>query len=89
MGSDRALKMGPIEWILLLVLSVLWSGSFFFAKLAVAELPPFTIVLGRVGLAALALNLLVARPAATCPRIAPAGPPFSPWARSTISFPSA
>ena len=59
MVSDRALKMGPVEWILLLVLSVLWGGSFFFVKLAVAELPPFTIVLGRVGLAALALNLLV------------------------------
>jgi drug/metabolite transporter (DMT)-like permease len=59
MISERALKMGPLEWILLLVLSVLWGGSFFFAKLAVAELPPFTIVLGRVGLAALALNLLV------------------------------
>ena len=59
MSSERALKMGPLEWILLLVLSVLWGGSFFFAKLAVAELPPFTIVLGRVGLAALALNLLV------------------------------
>jgi drug/metabolite transporter (DMT)-like permease len=51
--------MGPLEWILLLVLSVLWGGSFFFAKLAVAELPPFTIVLGRVGLAALALNLIL------------------------------
>jgi drug/metabolite transporter (DMT)-like permease len=51
--------MGPLEWILLLVLSVLWGGSFFFAKLAVAALPPLTIVLGRVGLAALALNLLV------------------------------
>jgi len=59
MVSDRALKMGPLKWILLLALSVLWGGSFFFAKLAVAELPPFTIVLGRVGLAALALNLLV------------------------------
>jgi drug/metabolite transporter (DMT)-like permease len=59
MVSDRALKMGPIEWTLLLVLSVLWGGSFFFAKVAVAALPPFTIVLGRVGLAALALNLLV------------------------------
>ena len=44
MVSERALKMGPLEWILLLVLSVLWGGSFFFAKLAVAELPPFTIV---------------------------------------------
>src|SRR5215813_1584981 len=59
MGSDRPLRMGPLEWILLLVLSVLWGGSFFFAKLAVTELPPFTIVLGRVGVAALALNLVL------------------------------
>jgi drug/metabolite transporter (DMT)-like permease len=59
MGSGRPLRMGPLEWILLLVLSVLWGGSFFFAKLAVAELPPFTIVLGRVGAAALALNLVL------------------------------
>ncbi|HUL06549.1 MAG TPA: DMT family transporter [Candidatus Acidoferrum sp.] len=59
MGSDRALRMGPLEWALLVALSVLWGGSFFFAKLAVAALPPFTIVLGRVGLAAVALNLLV------------------------------
>jgi drug/metabolite transporter (DMT)-like permease len=51
--------MGAVEWALLLALSVLWGGSFFFVKLAVAELPPFTVVLGRVGLAALALNLLV------------------------------
>lgn len=57
MRSDHPLRMGPREWILLLALSVLWGGSFFFAKLAVAALPPFTVVLGRVGLAALALNL--------------------------------
>ncbi|HVB66912.1 MAG TPA: EamA family transporter, partial [Acetobacteraceae bacterium] len=49
--------MGGREWILLLVLAGLWGGSFFFVKVLVAELPPFTIVLGRVGLAALMLNL--------------------------------
>jgi len=59
MGSDHPLRMGPREWILLLALSVLWGGSFFFAKLAVAALPPYTVVLGRVGLAALALNLVL------------------------------
>jgi len=59
MVSEGPLRMGPREWILLLLLSVLWGGSFFFAKLAVAELPPFTIVLGRVALAALALNLVL------------------------------
>lgn len=44
---------------MLLALSVLWGGSFFFFKVLVLELPPFTVVLGRVGLAALALNLLL------------------------------
>ncbi len=47
--------MGAREWALLLTLALLWGGSFFFAKLALAALPPFTVVLGRVGIAALAL----------------------------------
>jgi drug/metabolite transporter (DMT)-like permease len=51
--------MGTREWALLLLLSLLWGGSFFFSKVALGELRPFTIVLGRVGLAALALNLVV------------------------------
>ena len=45
------------EWSLLLALSVLWGGSFFFFKILAAEYPAFTVVLGRVGLAAVALNL--------------------------------
>ena len=44
-------------WIWLVSLSVLWGGSFFFAKVAVAELGPLTVVFGRVALAAFALNL--------------------------------
>ncbi|MGH6928179.1 MAG: DMT family transporter, partial [Dongiaceae bacterium] len=51
--------MGALEWSLLLTLSVLWGGSFFLVKVAVAELPPFSIVLARVGLAALALHIVV------------------------------
>jgi drug/metabolite transporter (DMT)-like permease len=47
-------------WFWLLSLSVLWGGSFFFAKVAVGELGPLSVVFGRVGLAALALNLLAA-----------------------------
>lgn len=42
---------------MLLALAALWGGSFFFFKVLVAELPPFTVVLGRVGLAAVILNL--------------------------------
>ena len=51
--------MGATEWGLLVLLSVVWGGSFFFGKLALAELSPFSVVLGRVSIAALVLNILV------------------------------
>jgi drug/metabolite transporter (DMT)-like permease len=51
--------MGPREWGMLVVLSLLWGGSFFFIAVAVKELPTFTIMLLRVGLAALVLNVVV------------------------------
>ncbi|MBZ0329758.1 DMT family transporter [Halomonas sp. ANAO-440] len=51
--------MGLTEWVLLLALSVLWGGSFFFVGVAVTELGPLTIVALRVGLAALALHALI------------------------------
>lgn len=51
--------MGLEEWCLLLVLALLWGGSFFFFKILVSAVPPFTVVLGRVGLAALALNFVL------------------------------
>ncbi len=43
------------DWSLLVALSVLWGGFFFFSEVALTELGPLTVVLGRVGLAALAL----------------------------------
>ncbi len=52
------MTMGMVEWALLTVLALLWSGSFFFAKVALAELPPVTLVLARVGLAATALLVI-------------------------------
>ncbi|MFC4352483.1 DMT family transporter [Fodinicurvata halophila] len=47
--------MTPKAWGLLLALSLLWGGSFFFVGVAVKVLPPLTIVALRVGLAATAL----------------------------------
>src|SRR5260370_10976772 len=44
--------MTPLEWGMLLVLSLFWGGSFFFVGVAVKELPPLTIVALRVSLAA-------------------------------------
>lgn len=51
--------MTGAEWTMLLTLSALWGSSFFFFKVLVAQLPPFTVVLGRVGLAAIILNLFL------------------------------
>lgn len=47
--------MSRSQWLLLIALSILWGGSFLFVGIAVKELPPLTIVLVRVGLAALLL----------------------------------
>lgn len=43
------------DWSLLLLLSVLWGGAFFFSGVAVREVPPLTMVLVRVAVAAIAL----------------------------------
>lgn len=40
------------SWLLLIILSVLWGGSFFFVVVALRELPPMTLALGRVAFAA-------------------------------------
>lgn len=48
-------SMNILEWGLLLTLSVLWGGSFFFIGIAVKELPTFTVVVARVSLAAIIL----------------------------------
>ncbi|KIZ34170.1 MULTISPECIES: DMT family transporter [Rhodopseudomonas] len=45
----------PRDWLLLVLLSVLWGGSFFFTGVAVRDTPPLTIVLVRVALAAAVL----------------------------------
>jgi drug/metabolite transporter (DMT)-like permease len=47
-------------WTWLISLAVLWGGTYFFAKVALGELAPLSVVFGRVGLAALALNLALA-----------------------------
>jgi drug/metabolite transporter (DMT)-like permease len=51
--------MGATDWVLLVCLASLWGGSFFFSKVALAELRPFTVVLGRVSIAAAVLHVVV------------------------------
>jgi drug/metabolite transporter (DMT)-like permease len=52
-------QMNLKEWGLLLFLSLIWGGSFFFVEVAVKEITPLTLVLGRVGLASLFLLLFL------------------------------
>ncbi len=49
------MRMGAFEWMLLITLSIVWGGAFFFGDIAVAHLPPLTVAFLRVGIAAAAL----------------------------------
>lgn len=59
MSTPQAPLMTASDWAILILLSFLWGGSFLFAKIAVAEVPPFTIVLIRVAGGALVLAFVV------------------------------
>ena len=61
--------MGGAEWLLLVMLSVLWAGSFLFYRVLAAELPPLTTVFGRVGIGALAMLMYLR--ACNIPRAVP------------------
>src|SRR5262245_54185821 len=52
------LAMGVREWSMLVFLSVIWGGSFFFTAVAVRELPPLTVAFGRLVIAASAFWLV-------------------------------
>ncbi|NOH96666.1 DMT family transporter [Vibrio sp. 99-70-13A1] len=55
MTSAISTSMSTRLWVMLVLLSMLWGGSFFFVGIAVNELPPLTIVALRVGIAAITL----------------------------------
>lgn len=52
-------RLSGADWVQLAVLSLIWGGSFFFIKVALAEVRAFTIVLSRVAVGALLLNGLL------------------------------
>jgi drug/metabolite transporter (DMT)-like permease len=54
-------SMDLATWGLLVLLGLIWGGSFFFARIAVQHVPPMTLVLIRVSIAALALHLAFGR----------------------------
>ena len=47
--------IGAQDWGLILLLSLLWGGAFILTEVVLERLLPFTVVLGRVGFAAIAL----------------------------------
>lgn len=51
--------MRPRDWLLLVLLSVLWGSSFFFVAIGLRDFPPLTLVLARVGIASLVLVVLI------------------------------
>lgn len=70
--ADIQQAMGATEWGMLMLLSVVWGGSFFFVEVAVAELPTLTIVFSRVLMAAMALwgiILVTGRPVPRAPDV--------------------
>ena len=68
MNSKINITMGLTEWLFIILLSVLWGAAFFMGKVAVAEIPPFTIVFGRIGLGAIILNIIVVATGKRMPR---------------------
>lgn len=54
-------SMSAGTWGLLILLGLIWGGSFFFGRVAVLHIPPLTLVLFRVGLAAIAMHVVFGR----------------------------
>ena len=59
MHRPSPLVMSATDWLLLIALSVLWGGSFYFAKVAVLEIPPLTLALARVLIAGAVIAILI------------------------------
>lgn len=57
MNAPQTYRLTSTAWLLLMLLGLIWGGSFFFARVAVAYVPPFTLVFLRLSLAALALHI--------------------------------
>lgn len=63
-------KMDAAAWGMLVLLAVLWGGSFIFVEVILTELPVFTLVALRVAIAAVILWVVVAASGTPIPRAA-------------------
>lgn len=66
--SNSPHPMGGRAWLLLLALALCWGGSFFFAEVALEELPPSAVAWGRVASGALFLLLMLRAAGLRLPR---------------------
>ncbi|HTV67312.1 MAG TPA: DMT family transporter [Rhizobiaceae bacterium] len=76
-GTRQTMSAG--DWARLILLGLIWGGSFFFARVAVAEIHPIALVLFRVAIAAAALHIYLGI----------AGPSFRlafPWAGRFVAL---
>src|SRR5688572_7426833 len=64
----RSLTMSASDWLLLLLLSIFWGGTFLFVAIAVREIPPFTLALLRVAIAAVLLAVYLRATGVEWPR---------------------
>lgn len=58
-SQQPANTMNPALWGALILLALIWGGSFLFGRIAVQEIPPLTLVFYRVALAAIVIWLFV------------------------------
>ncbi len=62
------MQMNSKDWALLVLLSLLWGGAFFFAAISVKEIPPLILVFLRVSIAAFTLLIYLLFSAEQFPR---------------------
>ena len=75
---EKAMMNGE-NWAQLLILSLLWGGSFFFVEVALEGLPVLTIVWCRVALASLLLALACILSGRCCRMVRLFGGPCLLW----------
>ena len=75
--ANDPIPMHRRDWLLLVLLSVLWGGSFFFNGVALRELPPLTVAFARVFFGALCLLAVIGPLGGSLPRRAADWLPFA------------
>lgn len=71
-SSAISSRMGLVQWSMLVVLSILWGGSYFFVEIALLEWSPLLIVAVRVSIAAVVIWGIVLAAGLPIPRSRPA-----------------